>query len=281
MTTILALAVKICFNSYKGLGSILDKDSIKSLTRIGRSLWGDLDRSFAISEDALTTVSLLQLSGERTVERASKVMIERAERNPPRLLALQHPFFRLTAMERFILTALHIEKWSYGRVGRVLNVETSLIETLAWASRLKLCFQELNAEIEYPRAPSTLGPSCPEYNLSSPWTQRMLDDELGKRERLFLQNHLMACEKCRMSLNMTRKMFYKIEGVIPVRDAAFEMEAATNRIYDNWKAGESAFRPIKTTVSESIVKFLNDPKIQLSLAGLSLFFFYWSRHSPS
>jgi hypothetical protein len=59
------------------------------------------------------------------------------------------------------------------------------------------------------------------------------------------------------------------------------MEAATNRIYDNWKAGESAFRPIKTTVSESIVKFLNDPKIQLSLAGLSLFFFYWSRHSPS
>jgi hypothetical protein len=198
MTTILALAVKICFNSYKGLGSILDKDSIKSLTRIGRSLWGDLDRSFAISEDALTTVSLLQLSGERTVERASKVMIERAERNPPRLLALQHPLFLLTAMERFILTALHIEKWSYGRVGRVLNVETSLIETLAWASRLKLCFQELNAEIEYPRAPSTLGPSCPEYNLSSPWTQRMLDDELGKRERLFLQNHLMACEKCRV-----------------------------------------------------------------------------------
>ena len=257
----------------------MDKDSIKSLTRIGRSLWGDLDRSFAISEDTLTTVSLLQLSGDRTIERASKVMIERAEQNPPRLLALQHPFYRLSPVERFLLTVLHVEKWSYERVGRILGIETSLIETLAWAARLKLCFQELNAEIEYPRAPTTLGPSCPEYNLSAPWAQRLLDDELGKRERLFLQNHLMACEKCRTSLTITRKMFYKIEAVIPVKDAALEMEVATNRIYDNWKAGESAFRPIKTTFRESIVRFLNDPKIQISLAGVTLFFFYWSRHA--
>jgi hypothetical protein len=257
----------------------LDKDSIKSLTRIGRSLWGDLDRSFAMSEDSLTTVSLLQLSGERTIERASKVMIERAEQNPPRLLALQHPFYRLNPIERFLLTVLHIEKWSYQRIGRILTIETSLIETLAWSARLKLCFQELSSEIEYPRAPTTLGPVCPEYNISAPWTQRMLDDELGKRERLFLQSHLMGCEKCRNSLNMTRKMFYKIEAVIPVRDAAFEMEVATNRIYDNWKAGESAFRPIRTTFQESIVNFLNEPRIQITIAGLTLFFFYWSKHS--
>jgi hypothetical protein len=276
MTTILALTVKVWFN--KGREILLDKDHIKSLTRIGRSLWGDLDRSFAMSEDSLTTVSLLRLSEDRTLERATKVMIERAEQNPPRLLSLQHPFYRIAPMERFLLTALHIEKWSYQRVARVLGIENSWVETLAWAARLKLCFQELNSDIEYPRAPTKLGPVCPDYNISSPWTQRLLDDELGKRERMFLQNHLMGCERCRLSLTLTRKLFYKIESVIPVKDAVLETEIATNRIYDHWKAGESAFRPIKTTFKESMVSFLNEPKIQFSLAGLVLFFFFWSKH---
>ena len=277
MTTILALAVKIWFNRYRGL-RLLDKDQIKSLTRIGRSLWGDLDRSFAMSEDSLTTVSLLRLDETRTLERASKVMLERAEQNPPRLLALQHPFYRLAPVERFVLETLHIEKWSYARIARILNLEAELIETLAWSARLKLCFQELSAEIEYPRAPTTLGPMCPEYNLSAPWTQRMLDDELGKRERMFLQNHLMACEKCRKSLDLTRKLYYKIESVIPVRDAVLETEIAINRIYQHWKSGESAFRPIKTTFIESLISFLSVPKIQFTLGGLFVFFLFWSHH---
>jgi hypothetical protein len=256
----------------------LDKEGIKSLTRISRSLWGDLDRSFAMSEDTLTSVSLLKLTGDRILERASKVMIERAEQNPPRLLSLQHPFYRLTPVERFLLAALHIEKWSYERLARILGIEVSLIETLVWSARLKFCFQELSTiDIEYPRAP-TLGPVCPEYNLSAPWTQRMLDDELGKRERMFLQNHLMACEKCRHCLSTARKMVYKIESLIPVKDAAMEMELATNRIFENWKAGESAFHPMKTTFRESMIRFLNEPKIQITLAGLTLFFFYWSKH---
>jgi len=255
----------------------VDKDHIKSLTRISRSLWADLDRSFAMSEDSLTSVSLLRLSEERTLERASKVMIERAEQNPPRLLALQHPFYRLSAVERFLLAALHIEKWSYARISRILGIETSHIETLAWAARLKFCFQELQADVEYPRAPTQLGPVCPEYNISAPWTQRLLDDELGKRERLFLHNHLMGCERCRLSLTLTRKLFYKVESVIPVKDAAVETNLAADRIYAHWKSGESVFRPIKTTFKESMVRFLNQPKIQFTLAGLVLFLFYWSK----
>lgn len=255
----------------------MDKDSIKSLTRISRSLWGDLDRSVQMSEDTLTSVSLLQLSDERTLERASKVMIERAERNPPRLLALQHPFYRLAPVERFLLTALHIEKWSYQKIARILGLELGLIEPWAWAARLKFCFQELEAPVEYPRGPASLGPVCPEYNVSAPWTQRLLDDELGKRERSFMQNHLMGCERCRKSLDLTRRMFFKVESVIPVKDAVHETELATNRIYETWKSGESAFRPIKTTLKQSLVKFLAEPKIQFILAGLAVFFFYWSK----
>jgi hypothetical protein len=255
----------------------LDKNSIKSLTRISRSLWGDLEKSVAISEDTLTSVSLLQLSDERTLERASKVMIERAEKNPPRLLALQHPFYRLAPIERFLLTALHVEKWSYARIARVLGIEENLIEPWAWATRIKYAFQELEAELEYPRGPATLGASCPEYNVSQPWAQRLLDDELAKRERMFLQNHLLACEKCRKSLDLTRRMFFKIEGVIPVKDAHQETEIASERLYRTWKAGESAFRPIKTTLKESLIVFFNQTSVQYTIILLMGFIFYLSK----
>ena len=257
----------------------MDKDTIKSLARISRSLWGDLDRSLAIGEDTLTSVSLLELSEERTLERVSKVMIERAERNPPKLLSLHHPFYRLAPVERFLLTALHIEKWSYEKIGRVLGIQSNLLEPWAWAARLKFCFQELETEIEYPRGPLTLGPSCPEYNLSAPWAQRMLDDELGKRERLFLQNHLMACDSCRKTLDTTRRMFFKIEAVIPVKDAIQEMDTAATRILENWKAGESAFRPIKTTFRESMIRFLEEPKTQIMLACVTAFALYWIKRT--
>ena len=107
----------------------MNKEDIKSLTRISRSLWGDMDRSVAISEDTLTSVSLLNLTDAGVIERASKVMIERAEKNPPTLLKLNHPFFRMAPIERFLLTALHVEKWSYTRVARTLGIENNQIET--------------------------------------------------------------------------------------------------------------------------------------------------------
>lgn len=256
----------------------MDREQIRSLTRMSLSLWGSSERAFAMSEETLTSVSLFRLSTERTIERAMKTLIERAEQSPKRVLALHHPFYRLAPVERFLLTALHIEKWSYERIARVLRIEISLIETLSWASRLKLCFQEMNLEIEYPKAPTTLGPMCPEYDLSKPWTQKLLDDELGKRERNYLQSHLMTCSRCVKSLAQTRKLFFKIETFIPASISTAETEVESERIYRSWKAGESAFRPILTTFEQSLVCFLNQPRIQISLAALTLFFFFWSKH---
>lgn len=257
----------------------MNKDDIRSLTRISRSLWGDLDQSVAISEDTLTSVSLLNLSDDRTIERASKVMIELAERNPPTLLKLNHPFYRLAPIERFLLTAIHIEKWSYERVGRTLGIEhaniKSLLEPWLWTIRLKFCFQETSSDLEYPRGPSSLSPTCPEYNASNPWTQRMMDDELGKRERFFLQNHLMGCEKCRKSLELTRKMIFKVESMIPVKDYSLELETANERIFNHWKEGEVTFRPIKLETSQSLIRFLSQTKVQFLLAALAVFAFYW------
>ncbi len=253
----------------------MKKDDIRSLTRISRSLWGDVDQSVAISEDTLTSVSLLNLSDDRTIERASKVMIELAERNPPTLLILNHPFYRLAPLERFLLTAAHIEKWSYERLARTLGIEKNLLEPWLWALRLKFCFQETQSDLEYPRAPSSLSPTCPEYNASAPWTQRMMDDELGKRERFFLQNHLMGCDKCRKALELTRKMIFKVESLIPVKESSLELESANERIFNSWIEGEVTFRPIKLDTAKTFISFLSQPKVQFLLAALAVFAFYW------
>lgn len=254
----------------------MNKEDILSLTRIGRSLWGDLNQSVAISEDTLTSVSLLNLSDDRTIERASKVMIELAERNPPTLLKLNHPFFRLAPIERFLLTATHIEKWSYERVARTLGIDKGLIGPWLWSTRLKFCFQETQGNgLEYPRAPGTLGPICPEYDLSYPWTQRMMDDEGGKKERFFLQNHLVACEKCRKALELTRKMIFKVESLIPVKESPQELDLACDRIFNTWKVGERILRPMSIDTKESILRFLSTPKAQFVLAALFIFSAYW------
>ena len=253
----------------------LNKDDIRSLTRISRSLWGDVDQSIAISEDTLTSVSLLRLSDDRTIERASKVMIERAEKNPPTLLRLNHPFFRLAPIERFLLTVLHVEKWSYARVARALGIEKNLIETWAWATRIKYCFQEAEMKMDYPHGPATLGPACPDYNPSSPWTQRMLDDELGKRDRLFLQNHLMACDRCRKTLELSKKVHFKVESLIPVRESSAETDAAAERIFEIWKQGETILRPMTAHSGQSFITFLSMPKVQFMMTAFGVFCLYW------
>ena len=275
MTTILVQAVKLWLYYLSGRIQDLNREDIQSLTRISRSLWGDLDRSVEMSEVTLSSVSLLNLSTEMTLERASKVMVERAEKNPPAILKLNHPFFRLAAIERFLLTALHLEKWTYAKVSRTLGIEESLIETWAWATRLKYGFQELGLTLNYPHGPASLGPVCPEFNPSNPWTQRMLDDQLGKRERMFLQNHVMGCDRCRKSLDHTQKLFYKIESLIPVQDHSPELDEATNRLLNGWQQGQVIRRPIFMTPEQSFISFLSEPKVQIALGTLAFIGLVW------
>lgn len=240
----------------------LDIETTRSLTRISHSLWGDFRKSLPISEDVLASVGLLQLDGEETLLRASKILIERAERSTPGPLALQHPFFRLAPIERFLLTALHVENWSYMRVARILGIERKLIAPWAWAARMKFCFQEMPGSTEYPRGPTSLGPRCPEYDITAPWTQAFLDEELGAKERLFLQNHLMACDHCRRSLDLSRKMIFKIESMIPVKHASGDTEIAAERLLATWRAGECAYQPIKTTFRDSLRELFSKPGAQ-------------------
>ncbi len=244
----------------------MDIHATRTLTRISHSLWGDFEKSLPISEDILTSVGLLRLDEDSTMERALKMLIERAERSPPKTFLLQHPFFRLAPIERFLMTALHLERWSYARIARVLGIDSRLIAPWAWATRMKFCFQEMSDPVEYPRGPTSLGRSCPEYKVTEPWTQSFLDEELEGRERLFLQNHLMACDQCRRSLDLSRKMIFRIESMIPVREADRDAEIAAERLLKTWKAGESAFDPSKTTFRQSLIPLYQKKRVRIALA---------------
>lgn len=253
----------------------MDKDQFKSFTRIGCLIWGDLKKSLAMSQESLAVVSMLRLDPSLAIERASKILIERAEKNPPPTLALQHPFYRFSALERFLLVALHLENWGYARLARTLGVDAKLIEPWIWALRIRLCFQEIqDSGLEYPRGPIRLGPSCPEYEVTAPWTQRLLDEEMSNRDRIFIQNHLMGCSACRGSLELTRRMIFKIDRLIPAQATNEEIDSAAEELEISWLEGEKVFDPSKVTFAGSIDNFLShtSSRVALGILCLGLFF---------
>jgi hypothetical protein len=249
----------------------LDNEQLKAFTRISCLIWGDLKKSITMSQESLALVSMLRLEPSSTLERASKVLIERAEKNPPPALSLQHPFYRFSALERFLLGALHSESWNYTRAARTLGVDPKLIEPWIWALRLRFCFQEIqDSGLEYPRGPTRLGASCPEYEVTAPWTQRLLDEEMSHRDRVFIQSHLVGCSQCRQSLELTRRMIFRIDTLIPRLASPEEIEEATTEIGQSWSEGERAFNPSKVTFASSIEAFLQRGSSQFALGILFL-----------
>jgi hypothetical protein len=99
---------------------------------------------------------------------------------------------------------------------------------------------------------------------------------------MFLQNHLMACDRCRHTLDLTRKMFFKIEAQIPVRSYGSASDAssieAIDRILATWQEGARIARPIHWTFTESLVRFFSRPKAQITLATLCLVVAMYFRH---
>lgn len=192
-------------------------EEIRTYAHLGRALWSDPAEGEPIAVDVLSGVSLLQLDEERRYERAARVLLTRALKTQgPEHLRFDQPFFRLTPRERFLLVAVHVGNWSYERVARVLDEPVLAIEAALWSTRLSLASQTERALRSYPVGSAVRGVSCPEYDLERPWTQRFLDDESPPgRDRIFLQNHLMACEACRRALSRCRDVYYAVDKLIP------------------------------------------------------------------
>ncbi|MBI2711822.1 MAG: zf-HC2 domain-containing protein [Bdellovibrio sp.] len=196
-------------------------EDLKTYSKIGRVFWPtepgreiqSLDRATDLALETLTATTLLKLNPERTLEKASHALLERAKGISPgnvgSVAQMNQTFFRLSPEARLVLVGLHVGKWSYARISRITQLSTNEVEKLAWRSRI-----ELGVSLDAPAYPAgaTQGdPSCPEYQKEAPWTQRFLDEELSGRERVFIQSHLLACPSCAQAVARCRQLYYHVE----------------------------------------------------------------------
>ena len=207
----------------------------RCLPQISQALWSDNDRSQSLAIESFATVSLLDLPFERTVERTTKILIDRANQMGTGVNreALSNPFYRLSAELRVILVALHVARWSYERLARLLDQTPEEVARAAWKARVHLASQSpiRKPNRSYPSG-HKLGPNCPEYDPDAPWAQKFLDEQLGQNEQLFFQNHLMACDGCRIALNRCRDLYYQIEELLPVSALIVGEEDNWVRLYE-------------------------------------------------
>lgn len=191
---------------------LIPNEEIRTFSGFGKVLWMDEDSAGRSLVETLSIVSLLQLTPERAVERASQALLERARRDTKenqvgkKSQALNHPFYRLSAEERLTLVGLHVGRWSYERLSRVLKLSAERVEELAWGARL-----ELAPEGFYPHGPSPKSPDCPAYLPARPWAQRFLDEEMASgRELHSLRVHLMGCVSCSGYLARCRELYFQV-----------------------------------------------------------------------
>jgi hypothetical protein len=233
----------------------------KTLTLLGRALWAEPAQSRKHAVETLSAVSLHDFNLDVMMDRTVQGLVARALREPvsQRKALIHHPFYRLTPKERVILIGLHFGGWSYARLGRVLDLSPDEVSALAWRARLNLATQMLEPWSSKPliHPPGSYGKHCPSYDPISPWSQKFLDEQFPKRERFFLQNHLMACSRCLSILNRTRDLYYRVEKSLPVNDQAPDVSEEAEVLFKIWKTGYHMTHPIEQTVLESLVRFFS------------------------
>jgi hypothetical protein len=170
------------------------------------------------------------------------------------------PFFKLLPEERFVLVALHLGRWSYDRVARVVGSQSEVVEALAWRARSQIAVSQGLT----PFGAKLASANCPEYDLNRPWTQRFMDEEMGGgREGVFLKNHLMACDSCRNSLARCRDIYFTVERLLPRISEDDGILKVLARVSDEGKKFRSSEA---ITFKDSVMAFVNQPKVQFLVA---------------
>jgi hypothetical protein len=243
-------------------------DDLRSLSQIGQALWVSAEDSERITTETLMAISRLSLSPEQALERTSGVLLQRAIQggSSATMSGVENPFFRLAPEERFMLSALHSGRWTYERVGRVLDRTAEQISEFAWSVRLGLAS---HAHVLYPTGSTSRAPTCPEYNIRQPWTQRFLDQELSARERMYFQNHLNGCVPCRQTLMRCRNLYYTVEKMIPKLDPELDQK----RVYAFERSiyrVQRLFNPGQASFGEGILTFMSSSWVPWVLVAVFL-----------
>ncbi len=195
-------------------------EDLNLISNLGQALYANPAKAESRSYETVAAISTLpEVSEDQFLERALELMLHQAERDGQRSGSggVASPFFRLSPKERFALFLLHSGRVSYSRLGRLLVLPTEEIQSLAWIARTQIASSpEVRLQVPHPIGASHSKQACPEFNSSRPWTQKLLDDEMGTPELTFIQNHSSVCEDCRRALARTRDLYYAVEKWIPL-----------------------------------------------------------------
>lgn len=259
----------------------METHDLKTFAELGRALWVDPRHSDAAMVETLSAITLQEPAAERALERACVALLERARgqgraAQTRALLAssagFNQPFFRLHPEERFVLAALHLGRWSYSRLARVMGATSERIEEIAWNARTGLA----SSATRLVPLGGKGGAHCPEYDVLRPWTQRFLDEEISKgADRVFLQNHLMVCDSCMQSLNRCRDLYYSVERMLPkVDDASDAIVAELQSVY---RQGQRLRSRMQNRLARSLIAFARQRDVQVVLALGTLGLLFWLR----
>jgi hypothetical protein len=195
-------------------------EDLNLISKLGRALYANPAQAESRSIETVAAISTLpEVSDASFLERALALMLHQAERDGSRTGAarIENPFFRLSPKERFVLFLLHSGRASYRRLSRLLETTPEAVQSIAWIARTQMASSpEIRMQAPHPTGSSHLKQSCPEFDTTRPWTQKLLDDEMGSAELAFLQNHTAICGDCQRSLSRTREFYYAVEKWIPV-----------------------------------------------------------------
>ncbi len=252
-------------------------DDLKSLICIAHSLWADSAEAISSLAEVLSVVATGDFPTEIEVEKTAKALYFRILHQGTSINAqsISQPFFRLTVEQRFILSSLHLARWSYVRIGRILDIEERLIPEIAWTTRLSLTLVPgVDFNSVHPTGTHHLAVNCPEYQKENPWTQKFLDDEFPKNQKIFLQNHSISCKTCQESLTRCRTLYYSVDGLLPRPENTEEKIKLLNHIYLKIQKLQ---HPLQQSFLDSLRIFSERPKIRWIFALSCIFFVYFVR----
>ncbi len=244
----------------------METQDLQSLGRLSYSLFGDWNQALSTGERTLRTIGLKDGLDSRAIEKAALAHLSRAESIQKESFDLSTPFFRLSALNRFLLAANHVEHWSYARIARTLELPAEAIPPLLWRARLQYIFDECNLALAYPSGGKLASSHCPIYDATDPWTARLLDEEMKPQERQFLQNHMVACDACRNALGRVRELIHAIDALMPSKQCETwvldEMHAQARRL-----AG-SGMTYGRSTLQTSLTQWSRSPGTWLGIGLL-------------
>lgn len=256
----------------------MKSEDLQLISTLGQALYANLAQAQSRSLETVAAISTLsEISDEQFLERALGLMLHQAERDGLRSSrsGISNPFFRLSSKERFVLFLLHSGRASYKRLSRLMGIPTEEVQTLAWIARTQIASSpEVRLQAPHPMGSSNLKHSCPEYNSSRPWTQKLLDDEMNSQELAFIQNHTAVCSDCGRALRGAREFYYGVEKMIPLTPVTEGTEQLGLRIQQALRRGkiQSGHLPTDLTFWEATKLFLQrrENLIWLGVAAMLL-----------